>query len=130
MIHRKRPSTGRELLGPCLLGAGDGRREDPVDDGALPCPTCRVPCSALEETARSLAAGVSQTWDGISAAVSARRTKRDDALDQLAGIGAAGGADADRDGPNRTLVVSPSAKARAVLAAPTADVARRAGGGW
>ena len=108
MIHRRGRTTDRQLLRPCVFG---GTRDE-----TLPCESCTVPCSALEETVHYLTDRVNETWTAISAAITARRSELDDVLDRLAGMGGGDGADAHRARPIRTLIVSPSGPSRAALA--------------
>ena len=113
MIHRRGRTSDRQLLRPCIVGA--------TTDERLPCESCALPCSALEETAHDLADRVNETWTAISAAITARRSELDDVLDRLAGMGGGDGADAHQGRPIRTLIVSPSGPSRAALAGRMAD---------
>lgn len=116
MKHRRRRSSSPGLLAPCAPRcSNDGENEGGADANSS-CETCPVPCSVLEETARYLSDRVSETWAGISAAITQRRSDLDEVLDRLVGMGADGSAKADGGQPICTLVVSASEPARAALA--------------
>ena len=117
MIRRKRRTTDRQLLRPCVLRVAPDGRQCRAADGNRPCDTC----STLEDTVHYLAGRIDETWTGISGTITARRSELEDLLDRLAGIGAADGAEAHHRRPIRTLVVSPSGPARAALTGRMAD---------
>ena len=97
MIRRERRRSPELFRCP----ADPERRRGWPEDGPSPCDGCRVPCSALDQTARYLAEGIDETWRAISAAIAGRRQELDSLLEQLAAAGGLGGRrSSDRPSPH------------------------------